>query len=155
MVTQDDAGKTWPGGGCRKGRTGSPGSTRWSRLLGEDAERTRRWSSWSSRLTRPVGEGAGRGRVRVYRPTEAGGRHKETVANSGKKDDFFDAGCLADMGRTRRHQMRELAADSDVAEAVKIAAARTRTRVGAHEAPAADEVGAAGVLPARWRPTRT
>ena len=41
---------------------------------------------------------------------------------SGKKDDFFDAAGLADMGRTRRHQIRELAADSDVAEAVKIAA---------------------------------
>lgn len=60
---------------------------------------------------------------RVYpaNPRQAA-RHKETVANSGKKDDFFDAGCLADMGRTRRHQMRELAADSDLAEAVKIAA---------------------------------
>ncbi len=60
---------------------------------------------------------------RVYpaNPRQAA-RHKESIANSGKKDDFFDAGCLADMGRTRRHQMRELAADSDVAEAVKIAA---------------------------------
>jgi hypothetical protein len=60
---------------------------------------------------------------RVYpaNPKQAA-RHKETVANSGKKDDFFDAECLADMGRTRRHQMRELAADSDIAEAVKIAA---------------------------------
>jgi hypothetical protein len=60
---------------------------------------------------------------RVYpaNPKQAA-RHKETVAVSGKKDDFFDAACLADMGRTRRHQMRELAADSDIAEAVKIAA---------------------------------
>ena len=60
---------------------------------------------------------------RVYpaNPRQAA-RHKESIANSGKKDDFFDAGCLADMGRTRRHEMRELAADSDVAEAVKIAA---------------------------------
>jgi hypothetical protein len=49
-------------------------------------------------------------------------RHKEAVAVSGKKDDFFDAAALADMGRTRRHQLRELAADSDLAEAVKIAA---------------------------------
>jgi hypothetical protein len=49
-------------------------------------------------------------------------RHKETIAVSGKKDDFFDAGALADMGRTRRHQIRELAADGDIAEAVKIAA---------------------------------
>ena len=60
---------------------------------------------------------------RVYpaNPKQAA-RHKETVAVSGKKDDFFDAACLADMGRTRRHQLRELAADSDIAEAVKITA---------------------------------
>jgi len=60
-------------------------------------------------------------RVYPVNPRQAA-RHKESIANSGKKDDFFDAGCLADMGRTRRHQMRELAADSDVAEALKIAA---------------------------------
>lgn len=60
-------------------------------------------------------------RVYPVNPKQAA-RHKEAVASSGKKDDFFDAGCLADMGRTRRHQIRELAADSDAAEAVKIAA---------------------------------
>jgi hypothetical protein len=60
-------------------------------------------------------------RIYPVNPKQAA-RHKETIANSGKKDDFFDAECLADMGRTRRHQMRELAADSDIAEAVKIAA---------------------------------
>ena len=60
-------------------------------------------------------------RVYPVNPKQAA-RHKETISVSGKKDDFFDAACLADMGRTRRHQMRELAADSDIAEAVKIAA---------------------------------
>ena len=60
-------------------------------------------------------------RVYPVNPKQAA-RHKETIANSGKKDDFFDAGALADMGRTRRHQIRELAAGSDIAEAVKIAA---------------------------------
>ncbi|MGH7732754.1 MAG: IS110 family transposase [Gemmatimonadales bacterium] len=60
-------------------------------------------------------------RVYPVNPKQAH-RHRETVSNSGKKDDFFDAECLADMGRTRRHQLRELAADSDLAEAVKIAA---------------------------------
>jgi hypothetical protein len=60
-------------------------------------------------------------RVYPVNPKQAH-RHRETVSNSGKKDDFFDAACLADMGRTRRHQLRELAADSDLAEAVKIAA---------------------------------
>jgi len=60
-------------------------------------------------------------RVHAVNPKQAA-RHKETIAVSGKKDDFFDAGALADMGRTRAHQIRELAADSDIAEAVKIAA---------------------------------
>ena len=60
-------------------------------------------------------------RVYPVNPRQAA-RHKETISNSGKKDDFFDAECLADMGRTRRHQLRELAPDSDIAEAVKIAA---------------------------------
>ena len=60
-------------------------------------------------------------RVYPVNPKQAA-RHKETIAVSGKKDDFFDAGALADMGRTRRHQIRQLAADSDIAEAVKIAA---------------------------------
>jgi Transposase/Transposase IS116/IS110/IS902 family len=60
-------------------------------------------------------------RVYPVNPRQAA-RHKETIAVSGKKDDFFDAGALADMGRTRRHQIRELAADSDIAEAVTIAA---------------------------------
>jgi Transposase/Transposase IS116/IS110/IS902 family len=59
-------------------------------------------------------------RMYAVNPKQAA-RHKETIAVSGKKDDFFDAAGLADMGRTRRHQMRELAADSDIAEAVKIA----------------------------------
>jgi hypothetical protein len=60
-------------------------------------------------------------RVYAVNPKQAA-RHKEAIAVSGKKDDFFDAGALADMGRTRRQQIRELAADSDIAEAVKIAA---------------------------------
>jgi hypothetical protein len=60
-------------------------------------------------------------RVYPVNPKQAR-RHKETIASSGKKDDFFDAAAMADMGRTRRHQMRELAADSDIAEAVRIAA---------------------------------
>ncbi len=60
-------------------------------------------------------------RVYPVNPRQAR-RHRETVSNSGKKDDFFDAACLAGMGRTRRHQLRELAAGSDLAGAVKIAA---------------------------------
>jgi hypothetical protein len=60
-------------------------------------------------------------RVFAVNPKQAA-RHRETVAVSGKKDDTFDAAALADMARTRRHQLREVAADSDEAEAVKIAA---------------------------------
>jgi Transposase/Transposase IS116/IS110/IS902 family len=60
-------------------------------------------------------------RVFAVNPKQAA-RHRETVAVSGKKDDTFDAAALADMARTRRHQLREVAADSDEAEAVKVAA---------------------------------
>jgi hypothetical protein len=60
-------------------------------------------------------------RVLAVNPKQAA-RHREVVAVSGKKDDTFDAGALADMARTRRHQLREVAADSDEAEAVKVAA---------------------------------
>ncbi len=60
-------------------------------------------------------------RVYAVNPKQAA-RHRETVAVSGKKDDTFDAAALADMVRTRRHQLREVAADSDEAEAVKVAA---------------------------------
>jgi hypothetical protein len=88
-------------------------------------------------------------RVYAVNPKQAA-RHRETVAVSGKKDDFFDAGALADMGRTRRHQIRELAADSDLAEAVKIAArAHQKLIWGADPAPAADAVRAPRLLPRR------
>jgi hypothetical protein len=125
VVAQDDAGKTLA---RRRLPEGADGIARFHELVascwGEDAEpdparvivviETDR-GPWVKALA------AAGYRVYPANPKQAA-RHKETVANSGKKDDFFDAGCLADMGRTRRHQMRELAADSDVAEAVKIAA---------------------------------
>jgi len=125
VVAQDDAGKTLA---RRRLPEGADGIARFHEMvascLGEDAEpdparvivviETDR-GPWVKALA------AAGYRVYPANPRQAA-RHKETVANSGKKDDFFDAGCLADMGRTRLHQMRELAADSDVAEAVKIAA---------------------------------
>lgn len=49
-------------------------------------------------------------------------RHREILGNSGAKSDRGDAHALADMVRTRRHQLREVAADSEVAEAVKVVA---------------------------------
>jgi transposase len=49
-------------------------------------------------------------------------RHRELVSLSGAKSDKADAHTLADMVRTRRHQLRQVAADSDLAEAVKVVA---------------------------------
>ena len=137
VAAQDDAGKTLA---RRRLPEGADGIARFREMVGscrgEDAEpdparvivviETDR-GPWVKALA------AAGYRVYPANPGQAA-RHKETVANPGKKDDFFDAGCLADMGRTRRHQMRELAAGSDVAEAVKIAArahqklVRERTR---------------------------
>jgi hypothetical protein len=44
-------------------------------------------------------------------------RHREILGSSGAKSDKGDAHALADMIRTRRHQLREVAGDS---EAVKV-----------------------------------
>ncbi|HWB37994.1 MAG TPA: IS110 family transposase [Rugosimonospora sp.] len=49
-------------------------------------------------------------------------RHRELVVVSGAKSDKADAHALADMVRTRRHLLRQVAADSDIAEAVKVVA---------------------------------
>jgi transposase len=125
VVVQDDAGKTLA---RRRLPEGVDGLARFHDLVGscwgEDREpdparvvvviETDR-GPWVKALA------AAGYRVYAVNPKQAA-RHKEAIAVSGKKDDFFDAGALADMGRTRRHQIRELAADSDIAEAVKIAA---------------------------------
>ncbi|MDK1477081.1 IS110 family transposase [Streptomyces sp. 549] len=47
-------------------------------------------------------------------------RHREILGSSGAKSDKGDAHALADMIRTRRHQLREVAGDSETAEAVKV-----------------------------------
>ena len=125
VVAQDEAGKTLA---RRRLPEGADGIARFHELVaswrGEDGEpdpaqvviviETGR-GPWVKALA------ASGYRVYPVNPKQAA-RHKEAITVSGKKDDFFDAGCLADMGRTRRHQIRELAADSDIAEAVKIAA---------------------------------
>ncbi len=49
-------------------------------------------------------------------------RYREGHATSGAKSDAADARSLADMMRTTRHQLRPVAGDSDLAEAVKITA---------------------------------
>lgn len=125
VVMQDEAGKTLA---RRRLPEGVDGVARFHELVasgwGEDAEpdpaqvvvviETDR-GPWVKALA------AAGYRVYAVNPKQAA-RHKETIAVSGKKDDFFDAAALADMGRTRRHQIREAAADSDIAEAVRIAA---------------------------------
>src|SRR5262249_11263167 len=125
VVVQDEAGTTLA---RRRLPEGAGGLARFHELIascwGEGSEPDPApvlvvietdWGAWVKALA------AAGYRVYPANPKQAA-RHKETVAVSGKKDDFFDAAALADMGRTRRHQMRELAADSDIAEAVKIAA---------------------------------
>src|SRR2546423_10970586 len=57
-------------------------------------------------------------RVFGVNPKQAA-RHREVMGNSGAKSDKADAHALADMVRTRRHQLRETSADSDIAKAVK------------------------------------
>ncbi|MET8873170.1 IS110 family transposase [Nocardia sp. NPDC004604] len=56
-------------------------------------------------------------------------RHRELLSLSGAKDDKADARTLADMLRTRRHQLRRVAADSEEAEAVKVAARAHQTLI--------------------------
>jgi transposase len=67
---------------------------------------------------------------RVYgvNPEQAA-RHRETMSLSGAKSDKADARTLADMVRTRRHQLRQIAADSDEAEAVKVVARAHQTLI--------------------------
>ncbi|WP_433413197.1 IS110 family transposase [Microtetraspora malaysiensis] len=47
-------------------------------------------------------------------------RHREILSSSGAKSDRGDAHALADMVRTRHHQLLEVAGDSEIAEAVKV-----------------------------------
>ncbi|MEU4156811.1 IS110 family transposase [Actinoplanes sp. NPDC026670] len=56
-------------------------------------------------------------------------RHREGMSLSGAKSDKADAHTLADMVRTRRHQLRQVAADSDIAEAVKVVARAHQTLI--------------------------
>jgi transposase len=56
-------------------------------------------------------------------------RHRELMSLSGAKSDRADAHTLADMVRTRRHQLRQVAADSDIAEAVKVVARAHQTLI--------------------------
>src|SRR6516162_3547581 len=56
-------------------------------------------------------------------------RHREILSSSGAKSDKGDARGLADMVRTRRHQLREAGGDSEIAEAVKVVARAHQTMI--------------------------
>ena len=116
--------RPWPGGGRRKGRPGSPGSTRWSRPAWERTpSRTRRGSSWSSRLTAARGLGRwprpGTGSTRPTRGRRPGTRRRSRTRGRRTTSSTPAAWRTwpdppAPDARARRRQRR--------AEAVKIAA---------------------------------
>ena len=56
-------------------------------------------------------------------------RYRERHGTSGAKSDAGDAHTLADMVRTDRHQLRPIAADSALAEAVKVLARAHQTLI--------------------------
>ena len=66
--------------------------------------------------------------VYAVNPKQAA-RHRETMTMSGAKSDKADARALADMVRTRRHQLRQMAGDTDEAEAIKVVARAHQTLV--------------------------
>lgn len=56
-------------------------------------------------------------------------RHREVLSDSAGKTDALDARVLADMVRTRRHQLRPVAGDSPAADAIKIVARAHKTLI--------------------------
>jgi transposase len=56
-------------------------------------------------------------------------RDRERHSVSGAKSDAADAHTLADMVRTDRHQLRPIAGDSDLAEAIKVVARAHKTLI--------------------------
>ncbi|SQD96133.1 transposase (fragment) [Parafrankia sp. Ea1.12] len=66
--------------------------------------------------------------VIAVNPVQAA-RYRERYSTSGAKSDAGDAHALADMVRTDRHQLRPVAGDSDLAEAVKVTARAHQTLI--------------------------
>ncbi len=67
-------------------------------------------------------------RVIAVNPMQAA-RYRERYSTSGVKSDAGDAHALADMVRTDGHQLRAVAGDSELAEAVKVTARAHQTLV--------------------------
>lgn len=66
--------------------------------------------------------------VYAVNPLQAA-RYRERLSVSGAKSDPADAHLLADMVRTGHHQLRAVAGDSDLAEAVKVVARAHKTAI--------------------------
>jgi len=56
-------------------------------------------------------------------------RHRESLSSSGAKSDKGDAHALADMIRTRRHQLRQSGGDSEIAAAIKVVSRAHQTMI--------------------------
>jgi transposase len=67
-------------------------------------------------------------RVFAVNPVQAA-RFRERRSVSGAKSDAADAHVLADMVRTDAHQLREVAGDSDLVEAIKVVARAHKTLI--------------------------
>ena len=67
-------------------------------------------------------------RVFAVNPLQAA-RFRQRRSVSGAKSDAADAHTLADMVRTDSHQLREVAGDSDLAEAIKVVARAHKTLI--------------------------
>lgn len=64
-------------------------------------------------------------------------RYRERRTVSGAKSDAGDAHTLADMVRTDSHQLRSVAGDSDLVEAIKVLARSHKTLIGRTHLPCA------------------
>ncbi len=79
-------------------------------------------------------------------------RYRERHGVSGAKSDRGDAHMLADMVRTAAHQLRRVAADSEDAEGVKVAARAHQTMIWERTRHLLRlRTGCASTSPPRWR----
>ena len=83
-------------------------------------------------------------------------RYRERYSTSGAKSDATDAHALADMVRTDRHQLRAVAGDSELAEAVKVTARAHQTLIWDRQRHMLRLRSALrGTSPPRWRRSTT
>ena len=94
-------------------------------------------------------------RVFAVNPLQAS-RFRQRHSVSGAKSDAADAHTLADMVRTDSHQLRQVAGDSELAEAIKVVARAHKTLIWErtrHVQRLRRRCGSSS--PPRWRPSRT